>query len=366
MNKIFNVASRVILGLFRTTPIEVLSRESPLIHFLDVLKRKNHLFLIKKITRPDSHPIKRLIQLELAHQETHHPSPTHSILEQQLLEGYNLNNVETIWHHLINPWDNFGLDIRNTNVKKEEAKSKVEDQIEQMTNDHEHMIFTDGSSIPENGTASAAILDQTTSMACRLNDNNKASAFEAEVLAIKLGLDIIIDKFYNTQDPFRHSSKKINFFIDNQATILAVANRPKPTSNQTTFIEIYSNMKMLIEIFDFSIFLYWCPAHVNVAENESVNQLAKEATEGNHLRVHNPKRTLSNIQHVARKNFKMNKEKKPIRRNETRLVTLPFKIFDSLKKLEQSESLVIYQLRSGHTPLNAYLCRIKKNRITRL
>jgi ribonuclease HI len=85
-------------------------------------------------------------------------------------------------------------------------------------------------------------------------------------------------------------------------------------------------MKLLIETFDFSISLYWCPAHVNGAKNKSVDQLGKEATEGNHLRVLNPKRKLSNVQQVARKNFKMNKEKKPIRRNEIKLVTFPFKI----------------------------------------
>jgi hypothetical protein len=78
----------------------------------------------------------------------------------------------------------------------------VEEQIEQMTANNENMILTDGSSIPENGTASAAILNQSTAMVFRLNNDNKASAFEAEVLAIKLGLDIIISKFYNIQDPF--------------------------------------------------------------------------------------------------------------------------------------------------------------------
>jgi hypothetical protein len=96
INKIFNVASCVVLGMFQTTPIEVLLRESPLIHFLDVLKRKNHLFLIKKITGPDSHPIKQIIQFELTHQETHHPSPTHGILEGQLLEEYDLNSILTL------------------------------------------------------------------------------------------------------------------------------------------------------------------------------------------------------------------------------------------------------------------------------
>jgi hypothetical protein len=108
--------------------------------------------------------------------------------------------------------------------KKKPNQSTVEDQIEAILARNEHIIFTDGSRIPENGTALAAILDRTNKIACRIADEDRASAFKAEVLAVKLGLDLIINKFYNAQDPFQHTSKKLNFFIDNQATILSIAN----------------------------------------------------------------------------------------------------------------------------------------------
>jgi hypothetical protein len=119
-------------------------------------------------------------------------------------------------------------------------------------------------------------------------------------------------------------------------------------------------MKILIEILDFDISLFWCPAHVEVDENEAVDQLAKLATEGNMLCIRNCKQTLANIQQIARKKFKIDKKKKPITRNNIQLTTLPYKIFDSLKKLEQAESSIIYQLQSGHSPLNNYLHKIKK------
>jgi hypothetical protein len=223
MNKIFNSASRTVLGMFCTTPIEVLLRESPLMNFFDTLKRKNHLFLIKKMTGPNSHPIKQLIKYEISHPETHHPSPTHSMLDNQLIPSYRFENIETIKQHLIKPWDNFTVSIKNFNIKKEDAKSVVEDQIEEISSRNKHLIFTDGSRIPENGTTSAAILNRTIKIACRIGDEDSALAFEAEVLAIKLGLDIIINKIYNTQENFHQSSKSLNFFIDNQATILSIA-----------------------------------------------------------------------------------------------------------------------------------------------
>jgi hypothetical protein len=124
---------------------------------------------------------------------------------------------------MINPWDDFDLNIKNFNIKKEEAKTVVEQQIEETSESCNHMIFTDGSSIPESRTSSAAILNQSHPVACRLSNEHKASAFEAEVFAIKLGVNMIVNRFYNINDSFQSSSKKINLFIDNQATILTIA-----------------------------------------------------------------------------------------------------------------------------------------------
>jgi hypothetical protein len=126
-------------------------------------------------------------------------------------------------------------------------------------------------------------------------------------------------------------------------------------------------MKILIEILDFEITLFWCPAHVNFQENEAVNQLAKEATLGNTLCLHNLNRTLSNIQQIVRQKFIFNKEKKPISRNDMpisrnnmHLTTLPFKMFKELINCECAKSSIIYQLRLGHSSLNNYLHKIKK------
>jgi hypothetical protein len=118
MSKIYNSASRIILGMFRTSPTVVLSRESPLIHFFDSLKRKNHLFLTKKLTGLDLHPIKRLIQHDIQNPQTRHPSPVHSMLDHQAIPRYNPPNIETIQHHMINPWDDFSIKVNNFNIKK--------------------------------------------------------------------------------------------------------------------------------------------------------------------------------------------------------------------------------------------------------
>jgi ribonuclease HI len=269
--------------MFRTTSIDVLSRESPLIPFFDILKKKNHLFFIKKFTAPESHPIKRLLQDELSQLVSSHPLPIHNILDRQSILDYNLLNIKRIQHRMIKPWDDFKIYIRDIGIKKEEAKTKVEDQIEEITARQEHIIFTDGSSIPEKGTASAAILNCNQSIACRINSKDKASSFEAKVAAVKFGLDIIINKLYDPSNTFQYSNKNLNFCINNQATILSISHAPLPKSSKLVFQKISTKMKLLIELFNFSRSLVWCPDHVVITENEAVDQLAKVATEGNHL-----------------------------------------------------------------------------------
>lgn len=122
-------------------------------------------------------------------------------------------------------------------------------------------------------------------------------------------------------------------------------------------------MKLLIEFFNFSISLYWCPAHVGITENKAIDQLAKDATEGNHRWLSNFQQSLSNIQQLVKSKFKFIKKKKPITRNNVILTTYPNKIFEGLKKLERGKSSIIYQLRSGHSPLNSFLHSIKRSEL---
>jgi hypothetical protein len=96
INKINNQANRVILGVFRTTPCLFLDRDSPLIPFFDVLKRKNHLYFFKKLTASNNHPIKQLISQEIDTQPSSHRSSIHNVLDGQLFQDYDLRSFETI------------------------------------------------------------------------------------------------------------------------------------------------------------------------------------------------------------------------------------------------------------------------------
>jgi hypothetical protein len=85
ISKINNQGNRVILGVFRTTPCKFLDRDSPLTPFFDVLKMKNHLYICKKLTANDDHPIKQLVKHEINNSPRSHLSSIHNLFNNHLL-----------------------------------------------------------------------------------------------------------------------------------------------------------------------------------------------------------------------------------------------------------------------------------------
>ncbi|KAA1064382.1 hypothetical protein PGT21_000954 [Puccinia graminis f. sp. tritici] len=142
----------------------------------------------KKASANDKHPVKQLINHEINNSPRSHLSPIHNLLDNHLLSDYDLQALEIIKFHVIPPWSSFSLDVLNLNIQREKAKSVVTNQI---SDKKETLLFSDGSNIPDLGSASAALLNNSISFACRINDTDKALAFEAEVQAINIGLDII-------------------------------------------------------------------------------------------------------------------------------------------------------------------------------
>ncbi|KAA1108514.1 hypothetical protein PGT21_014843 [Puccinia graminis f. sp. tritici] len=271
------------------------------------------------------------------------------MLDQQSLTQLNINNIEIIHQHQIQPWESFSLEINNMKVNKEKAKEVVNNQITQMKTNSENLLFTDGSNIPEQGTAAAALLNNSTSFACRINSAKNSSSFEAEVTAINIGLEIFKNNLNNLHSGTQHSifNNQLNIFCDNQATLTAISKPPKSTSLQFRFNKIFSLLKSISSNPTTPIQLFWCPAHVGISENERVDTLAKEATLDNQqFQLEDQPQSLSTLQQQIRKKYKFNKIKKPLIRNNIKLTTLPFKIFNKLNQIERGGGAAIYQLQS--------------------
>ncbi|KAA1122515.1 hypothetical protein PGTUg99_037729 [Puccinia graminis f. sp. tritici] len=248
-------------------------------------------------------------------------------------------------------------------IKKENAKDVVTNQINQMKNSSENLLFTDGSNIPDQGTAAAALLNNSTSFACRINNAKDSSSFEAEVTAINIGLEMFQNNLNNLHSGNQQLifDNRLNIFSDNQATLTAILRPPASTSLQFRFNKIFTLLKSISSNPTIPIHLFWCPAHVGIPENEKVDSLAKEATLNNQqFRLEDQPQSLSNLQQQIRHQYKFNKLKNPLIRNNIKLTTPPNKIFNKLNQIERGGGSAIYQLRSGHCPLNNFLFSIKK------
>ncbi|KAA1131468.1 hypothetical protein PGTUg99_017593 [Puccinia graminis f. sp. tritici] len=237
------------------------------------------------------------------------------MLGQQSLTRLNISEIETIYQHQIQPWENFSLEVNNMKMKKENAREIVTHQIAQKKNNSENLLFTDGSSIPEQGTAAAALLNNSTSFACRINNAEDSSSFEAEVTAINIGLEMFKNNLNNLLSGNQHTifDKQLNIFCDNQATLTTISKPPKSTSLQFRFNKIFTLLKFISSNSTTPIQLFWCPAHVGIPENEKVDSLAKEATSDiQQFHLENQPQTLTNLQQKIRQQYKFNKSKNPL------------------------------------------------------
>jgi ribonuclease HI len=169
-------------------------------------------------------------------------------------------------------------------IKKESAKEIVTTQINQQKINNKNLLFTDGSSIPEQGTAAAALLNNSISLACRINNTEELSSFEAKVTAINIGLKMFNYNLNNLLTGNQHNifNNQLNIYCDNQETLTAISRPPKSVSLQYRFNKIFNLLKQITSNSTTPIQLFWCPAHVGIPENKRLDTIAKEATSDNH------------------------------------------------------------------------------------
>jgi hypothetical protein len=169
------------------------------------------------------------------------------MLDQQSLTQLNIDRIETIFHHQIQPWESFSLQINNMKIKKENTKDIVTNQINQMKNSSENLLFTDGSSIPDQGTAATALLNNSTSFACRINNAKDSSSFEAKVTAINIGLKMFENNLNNLHSGNQQIifNNQLNIFCDNQATLTAISRPPTSASLQFRYNKIFTLLKSI-------------------------------------------------------------------------------------------------------------------------
>ncbi|KAG0143231.1 hypothetical protein CROQUDRAFT_679167 [Cronartium quercuum f. sp. fusiforme G11] len=256
-------------------------------------------------------------------------------------------DLEVIIPHLTPPWLEPMGEILNLDLKRDEAREKIQKQIEEEKADGALVLFTDGSAIPGTGCRAAMVSDETIRSRA-LGPPDEISNFEAEIMGISLAMTEMLRMIEDNTQTY----KGVSIFCDNQAAIRLVNNPPRYGSGQYLSIAIHELTMNFPH--DFRTRFFWTPGHEGVELNEQADATVKEAAEEQEdvmtlkSSLGMTLRKIRSYFHIRKYNFNMGRP----------FLTAPSKrVADALSSLEKGHVAIIFQLRSDHNALNAYLHR---------
>lgn len=228
------------------------------------------------------------------------------------------------------------------------AVKEVLTQVKYETDQGSVVIFTDGSFLHNKGGGAAiALMDFVQSETFGPPDG--ISNYEMESMALIMTLNHYIDLIDTNETP---ANKTLTVFSDSQTALQLLNNPLTPRTAQY----LGSHLQELVQHITtrHTIKLFWTPGHRDVELNERADDAAGKAAgyEGE-------RNTLPFSLSCARRHIRQAYSKRgaDIDRNDYK--TTGKNIARAFDKLEKGRAAAIFQLRSGHCPLNHFLARIQ-------
>ena len=353
-----------IVGGLKTSPTDTLCTHADILPAHLELDKVSHKAAARMATLPHTHPITKLYRRASKRRVKRHKSPLHQLL---LAHGTTHENYETISVTGRNPARMGKLPFK-TDIpgSKEDSKSRDKQAPEHIK------IYTDGSM--HNGKVGAAAVltkngKKARTLHYHLGPANEHTVFEAELVGILMGLHLI------GKSPKGNITFAIG--VDNQAAISSLSskfNKPGHYLAAEAYQTAYRLRKTKGK--KFSLTFRWTAGHTGIPGNEEADEEAKAAAEGKSSGV-------SQLPKLLRKPLKRSKSAAIQEEGEARKIrwrkewtasprydkfknidpSLPSRKFIKLisnVKISRSDASKVFQLRSGHVPLNAYLFRFKR------
>ncbi|MBW0473121.1 hypothetical protein O181_012836 [Austropuccinia psidii MF-1] len=242
----------------------------------------------------------------------------------------------------------------NLTLTREDAKKQVMSQILKEMGRNSTIIFTNGSSIPEQGVGLAALILNTTRNKKRfIGTTESISNFKSELMRIQIAADLIQEE--TTMDTSRNSA---TIFSDSQGALIKSTNPYYSSRGQHIYVRTFNKLRKLKEKIE--ITLYWCPGHKDITHNCKIDELAREATSNTNINNQDIiPLSLSQLQQLATKITPILAPLTEEEKKHVKFKTERKKIAEKLGTLEKGIAALIHQLRAGHVPLNDHLTRIK-------
>lgn len=269
LQKLQNKAMRLILGVFRTSPINAMQLEAGLLPVELRLDKSSYNYALRLTSMSANHP---LTQLSSHLRSTPRLASTQlHALQDLLLEFPEIS--EELSQDLAPPWPTSSLKVNISKLDKDTAALHHLSTLNQIPS-NALIYYTDGSKLQNGLTGAGAILwDKRTRKAAvelKYSLGQHHSVFDAELKAIELALDHAHDV---------STGQEIHIFSDSQAALMRLKSH-KASPGQTTLSAI-ENLMDIIKLLRPSteICFHWCPGHKELDGNEHADAIAKAAAE---------------------------------------------------------------------------------------
>ena len=318
---------------------------------------------LRLATLPERHPLSKIAKRCAKGGIKRHRSPIHDLLS---VYGMDPDSFETISVAGRNPAKLDRQPFTSTIPGSKEASKEADAQAPQHIK-----IYTDGSA-QEGKVSAAAILTRDGKRILKahyhLGKAEDHTVFEAELVGILLGLKLI--------EKYNAGNLTYAIGVDNQAAIKALASKLNKPGHYLA-AEVLREAERLRKTAGkkYALTIRWTAGHSGIRGNEEVDAEAKKAAEGHTFAAANlpkiRKKTLKKSKSVGRqrqqetikekwrKEWASSPRYERLKHIDPSLPSRKFVELISNKKVHRETASKIYQIRSGHVPLNAYLHKFK-------
>ena len=353
-----------ITGGLRTSPTDALDAHA---HVLPLhLEIEKHLFraAIRIATLSPQHPLHKPAKSCANRKIKRHRSPLHELMQ---IFDIKPNLLETITTTGGNPATRHKRPFKMDTASSKEASVKADEEGKETIK-----VYLDGSA--QNGKVGAAAVlirpgKETRKLHYHLGTTDQHTVFEAELVGLILGLHLI--KTEKTRTSYALGA-------DNQAALTAVATPSNRSGHYLAalFLTMAFNIQKANGTTNYSLRLRWTAGHVKIEGNELADEEAKLAAEGTTFDAtllprllkkrlkHN--KSAAKQAHKAKLKSKWRKDwlssphAKRLSHIDPSMPSLKFVKLTSKPDISRKGASWLFQLRTGHFPLNAYLFRFKR------
>jgi ribonuclease HI/exonuclease III len=348
-----------IVGGLRTSPTDSLDIHANLLPFHLMVDKTRFQAALRLATLPETHPLYKPVHQAAQRFVTRHHSPLHELmhrfkLKPKLMERIAASRQGPKWES--------DVAIRIADNKE---MAKEEDRADETS----IKVYTDGSGF-EGKVGAAAVLYRngvlTSTRRMHLGSIKHHTVYEGEGVGLILGLELIREE--------GRVEGMVSMGSDNTAAVCAV-HAIKPSPSHYIWDMFHKRMIMVQNKHrGMDLLVKWVPGHMDIDGNERADEEAKKAaTDGSSplrklpapLRKTLP-RSKSAVQQEYRRKINLAAIEVWARSPRFDRMALVDPDLSHVKfakltlSISRNQASILFQLRSGHVPLNTYLHRIKK------